>query len=302
MRRRTARSSGCSQRGSIAARTSSSGVSTSGIGSPLPVCTAIPFATRRRRPRFSGGWSSCSSPRSCAARMSPRVSARARLGSAKRLVRGTRDPSAACNSSSRRRSSRGPRGASPPTSSRSGAGRGARAAGQAAGRRAAVRRPRWRTLLALRSLSGPRRRGRRHCVRRRRHVRGAARVRLQRVRARSRIAGLFSATLGAGALVASLAAVVATRPVLVRLLEDVDATCTSFDECRWSVAVRAVARYGKGRHQAALNLGDCLTDAVARVANEPLLCLDDDFAHTDLDLVCRPRRTRAPCCCRGRTP
>lgn len=75
------------------------------------------------------------------------------------------------------------------------------------------------------------------------------------------------------------------RTVLVRLLEDVNATCIPFDGRHWSVALHAFARYGKGRHRAALNLGDCLTYAVAKVANEPLLCLGDDFAHTDLDLV-----------------
>jgi ribonuclease VapC len=34
-----------------------------------------------------------------------------------------------------------------------------------------------------------------------------------------------------------------------------------------------------------LNFGDCLTYAVARVAGAPLLCIGDDFARTDLELV-----------------
>jgi ribonuclease VapC len=38
-------------------------------------------------------------------------------------------------------------------------------------------------------------------------------------------------------------------------------------------------------HPAALNLGDCLTYAVGRVAREPLLCLGNDFARTDLSPV-----------------
>ena len=51
------------------------------------------------------------------------------------------------------------------------------------------------------------------------------------------------------------------------------------------MALSAFARYGKGRHPAGLNLGDCLTYATAKVADEPLLCLGDDFAETDLALA-----------------
>lgn len=47
-------------------------------------------------------------------------------------------------------------------------------------------------------------------------------------------------------------------------------------------------RHGKGRHPAALNFGDCLTYATAYVAGEPLLCVGDDFAQTDLELVLSP--------------
>jgi uncharacterized protein with PIN domain len=48
---------------------------------------------------------------------------------------------------------------------------------------------------------------------------------------------------------------------------------------------RAYSRFGKGRHLAALNFGDCCTYAVASAAGEPLLCIGDDFARTDLLLV-----------------
>lgn len=53
----------------------------------------------------------------------------------------------------------------------------------------------------------------------------------------------------------------------------------------WTTAVHAFLRFGKGRHPAALNFGDCLTYATARLAGEPLLCLGEDFAKTDLPLV-----------------
>lgn len=53
----------------------------------------------------------------------------------------------------------------------------------------------------------------------------------------------------------------------------------------WSVATGAFVKYGKRRHPAALNFGDCLTYAVAAVSGEPLLCIGDDFPKTDLPLV-----------------
>lgn len=45
------------------------------------------------------------------------------------------------------------------------------------------------------------------------------------------------------------------------------------------------ARFGKGRHRAALNFGDCMSYAVARLAGQPLLCTGADFAKTDLTLA-----------------
>jgi ribonuclease VapC len=44
----------------------------------------------------------------------------------------------------------------------------------------------------------------------------------------------------------------------------------------------AFLRYGKGRHPAGLNYGDCLTCAVAKLSGLPLVCVGDDFAQTDL--------------------
>jgi ribonuclease VapC len=47
-------------------------------------------------------------------------------------------------------------------------------------------------------------------------------------------------------------------------------------------ALEAVSRYGKGRHPAKLNLGDCFSYAVAKLRGMPLLYKGEDFAHTDL--------------------
>jgi ribonuclease VapC len=59
----------------------------------------------------------------------------------------------------------------------------------------------------------------------------------------------------------------------------------SFDATHWSVAADAWLRFGRGRHPAALNLGDCLAYATARVSGRPLLCKGEDFRQTDLALV-----------------
>jgi ribonuclease VapC len=48
------------------------------------------------------------------------------------------------------------------------------------------------------------------------------------------------------------------------------------------MARRAFSRFGKGRHPAALNFGDCFSYALAMVLGEPLLYKGDDFARTDV--------------------
>ena len=58
-----------------------------------------------------------------------------------------------------------------------------------------------------------------------------------------------------------------------------------FGPDHWPVAWAAFLRYGKGRHPAGLNFGDCLTYAVAKLSGLPLLCVGADFAQTDLTLV-----------------
>lgn len=47
-------------------------------------------------------------------------------------------------------------------------------------------------------------------------------------------------------------------------------------------AVAAFARYGRGRHPAALNMGDCFAYASARSLGRPLLFKGDDFPQTDI--------------------
>jgi ribonuclease VapC len=50
-------------------------------------------------------------------------------------------------------------------------------------------------------------------------------------------------------------------------------------------ALRAYARYGKGRHPAALNMGDCFAYACARQVATPLLCKGNGFPLTDIEIA-----------------
>lgn len=71
-------------------------------------------------------------------------------------------------------------------------------------------------------------------------------------------------------------------------LVEYDVHAVPFGEEHWRLAAQAFGRFGKGRHPAGLNFGDCLTYATAKLAARPLLCVGDDFAQTDLELVPLP--------------
>ncbi|MDE1993407.1 MAG: type II toxin-antitoxin system VapC family toxin [Rhizobiaceae bacterium] len=61
-------------------------------------------------------------------------------------------------------------------------------------------------------------------------------------------------------------------------------TAVAFDGEHYRAAERALERYGKGRHPASLNMGDCFSYAVAAIAKAPLLFKGQDFCQTDLKL------------------
>lgn len=56
-----------------------------------------------------------------------------------------------------------------------------------------------------------------------------------------------------------------------------------FTADRAAVARQTFLRYGKGRHPAALNFGDCIAYATARLEAMPLLFKGDDFRLTDIE-------------------
>ena len=53
------------------------------------------------------------------------------------------------------------------------------------------------------------------------------------------------------------------------------------------VGRRAFSKYGKGRHPAALNFGDCFSYALAKTSGEPLLFKGTGFLQTDV-AIARP--------------
>ena len=75
------------------------------------------------------------------------------------------------------------------------------------------------------------------------------------------------------------------RTVLARFLQDNSIVSVPFTDEHTRVALDAFAHFGKGRHPAKLNMGDCFSYATARIAGEPLLCVGDDFPQTDLEIV-----------------
>lgn len=73
--------------------------------------------------------------------------------------------------------------------------------------------------------------------------------------------------------------------LLAELVEAADAIVIEFGAGHWETALSAWWEYGKGRHPAGLNLGDCMAYAAARIAGEPLLAIGDDFGQTDIELA-----------------
>jgi ribonuclease VapC len=63
------------------------------------------------------------------------------------------------------------------------------------------------------------------------------------------------------------------------------AETTAMNAEQLEIARGANSRFGKGRHTARLNLGDCCSYALARYSDEPLLFKGGDFAATDIAAV-----------------
>ena len=66
-------------------------------------------------------------------------------------------------------------------------------------------------------------------------------------------------------------------------LGTIEANTIPVDADLVDLATQAWLTYGKGRHSAALNFADCLSYALAKRANEPLLFIGNDFSQTDIE-------------------
>lgn len=73
------------------------------------------------------------------------------------------------------------------------------------------------------------------------------------------------------------------RTVFDRLRSEINLGFQPFTLEHALVAHRAYVQYGKGRHPAALNYGDTMAYATAKLAHEPLIAIGNDFAQTDLE-------------------
>ncbi|HEY6507630.1 MAG TPA: type II toxin-antitoxin system VapC family toxin, partial [Vicinamibacterales bacterium] len=94
--------------------------------------------------------------------------------------------------------------------------------------------------------------------------------------------------VGAPTLVETTLVLAGRRPSLSAsgtvedLVKELGVTVVPFGEREWSNAVDAFLRFGRGRHAAGLNFGDCLAYGTAAAANDTLLFVGNDFAQTDI--------------------
>jgi len=69
------------------------------------------------------------------------------------------------------------------------------------------------------------------------------------------------------------------------LLHKASIDIVGFDNEHIEIARKAWRKYGKGKHPASLNFGDCFAYSLAKISNEPLLFKGNDFNKTDIDFV-----------------
>lgn len=80
----------------------------------------------------------------------------------------------------------------------------------------------------------------------------------------------------------------AGQDVVDRFLRDAKIDIVPVNDDLAARAMSGWRRFGKGRHPAGLNFGDCFTYALAERTGHPVLCVGDDFAATDVAVI-RPQ-------------
>ena len=74
-----------------------------------------------------------------------------------------------------------------------------------------------------------------------------------------------------------------SRQILNDFVREFEVEVIPFTREHYDAAIDAFSRFGKGRHPAALNFGDCMTYAAVRLSGLPLLFVGDDFSRTDIE-------------------
>jgi ribonuclease VapC len=75
------------------------------------------------------------------------------------------------------------------------------------------------------------------------------------------------------------------RSIMDRFVRDGRIDIVSVDATQVDRALDGWRRFGKGRHRAALNLGDCFAYALADETGRTILCVGDEFAATDVEVL-----------------
>jgi ribonuclease VapC len=93
---------------------------------------------------------------------------------------------------------------------------------------------------------------------------------------------LSAANFVEAAIVADSAARATSRPQLDAFIRRAGISIEPVTADQTHIARQAYFDYGKGRHPAGLNLGDCFAYALSKTSGEPLLFKGRDFARTDV--------------------
>lgn len=72
--------------------------------------------------------------------------------------------------------------------------------------------------------------------------------------------------------------------IIRQLIDLPNLSATAFGQSHYDAAEKAFNRFGKGRHPAGLNYGDCFSYAVSKVLDAPLLFKGGDFSQTDVKI------------------
>ncbi len=91
---------------------------------------------------------------------------------------------------------------------------------------------------------------------------------------------VYEATLGLAHV--GNTSVESAQAVLDRFLSEIEAEIVSITAEHGRLAVKAFDRFGKGRHPASLNMGDCFAYACSQHLDVPLLFKGNDFPLTDM--------------------